>query len=316
MRIKLFSNLQKQLNFSRKKIETFSVSAPYRYKVYTIPKRNSGRRVIAHPSRELKVYQRAILVVLDKHLVSHQASYAYKLNTSIKDNAFQHMSNSYFLKLDFSNFFNSIVPDMFFTALNLCDIQLSDAELRLLSNLLFWNKTKSSDEKLVLSVGAPSSPAISNFVMNAFDNMVFDYCKQNSIVYTRYADDLTFSTNIKDILFDIPRFIKMLLGSLFGHRIMLNERKTVFSSKAHNRHVTGITITNDNSLSIGRARKRMISAMIHKYSLEQLDENESDQLRGLLAFAVYIEPDFLGRLENKYGKDLLTKFRSQYENIS
>lgn len=309
MRIKLFLNLQKQLNFSRKKIEKFAAAAPYKYKVYTIPKRNSGRRVIAHPSRELKLYQRAVLAVLDEYLIVHDASYAYKLKTSIKDNAFQHISNQYFLKLDFSDFFNSIVPDMLFTALELKGIQLSEAEIRLLSNLLFWNKTKSLDYKLVLSVGAPSSPAISNFIMNDFDHFVFDHCKQKSIVYTRYADDLTFSTNHKEILFDIPRVVKGVLGTIFNHRIMLNERKTVFSSKAHNRHVTGVTITNSNTLSIGRSRKRMISSMVHKYTLDKLNETQFDQLKGLLAFAVFIEPDFLHRLEIKYGKELMGRIR-------
>lgn len=314
MRIKLFSNLQKQLNFSRRKIESFSESAPYKYKVYTIPKRNSGSRVIAHPSKELKLFQRAVIAVLDKYLVSHQASYAYKLKTSIKDNAFQHMNNQYLLKLDFTDFFNSIVPDIFFASLISHNIKLSDAESRLLSNLLFWNKTKSLDEKLVLSVGAPSSPAISNFIMYEFDDVIYKYCNNISVIYTRYADDLTFSTNVKDILFDIPGVVKGLLGIIFNYRIMLNERKTIFSSKAHNRHITGVTITNNNTLSIGRSRKRMVSSMIHKFSIGKLDESEHDHLRGMLAFAIYIEPDFLNRLESKYGSELLTKFRSQYDS--
>lgn len=310
MRIKLFSNLQTKLNCSRKKIETFSEKAPYKYKVYTIPKRSSGLRVIAHPSKELKVYQRALLSVLGDHLISHKSSFAYKLNTGIKDNAYQHMHNSYLLKLDFSNFFNSIVPDMLLAALNFRGIEVSDAELRLLSNLLFWNKTKTSDNKLVLSVGAPSSPAISNFIMFRFDKAVFKYCKEKSIIYTRYADDLTFSTNIKDALFELPRYINGLLGSMFDHRIMLNERKTVFSSKAHNRHVTGITITNENNLSVGRARKRTVSSLVHKYSLNKLDQFEFEQLRGMLSFILHIEPHFLHRLEKKYGRSLLIKIRS------
>lgn len=313
MRIKLFAHLQKQLNFSRKKIESFSASAPYKYKVYTIPKRNSGHRVIAHPSRELKLYQRAVLLVLDEYLTAHRASFAYLLGKSIKDNALQHVNNKYLLKMDFSDFFNSIVPDMFLTALQHKGVTLSDAETRLLTNLLFWNKTKSIDEKLVLSVGAPSSPSISNLIMYDFDLFVFNYCLDRSIVYTRYADDLTFSTNKKDVLFDIPRVVKGALGSFFKHRIMVNERKTVFSSKAHNRHVTGVTITNENTLSIGRERKRMISSMLHKFKIGKLDEAEFDYLKGILAFALFIEPNFLNRLEVKYGRELLSEFRGQYE---
>ncbi|MCT7085107.1 RNA-directed DNA polymerase, partial [Salmonella enterica subsp. enterica serovar Oranienburg] len=83
--------------------------------------------------------------------------------------------------------------------------------------------------------------------------------------YTRYADDLTFSTNNKDVLFDIPDMLENVLPKYSLGRIRINHEKTVFSSKGHNRHVTGITLTNDNKLSIGRERKRKISAMIHHF---------------------------------------------------
>ena len=100
--------------------------------------------------------------------------------------------------------------------------------------------------KLVLSIGAPSSPMISNFIMHNFD-IKFLTCKNLGINYSRYADDLTFSTNVKNVLFEIPNPIIPIIRKHFNDSLKLNRRKTVFASKAHNRHVTGVTIANDGS---------------------------------------------------------------------
>tara|TARA_R110001632_G_scaffold214612_3_gene341366 strand:+ start:2114 stop:3067 length:954 start_codon:yes stop_codon:yes gene_type:complete len=305
---KLYSKLQHELsekNLSREIIERFSSTAPNRYKVYTIPKRTSGKRVIAHPSRELKSYQRALIRILQEQLPQHKASYAYKPKCSIRENALMHSKNKFLLKMDFNDFFNSITPSIFLENTKKSDIIFSDAEKRLLTNLLFWNKTKSFDSKLVLSVGAPSSPIISNFIMFKFDEIIYQHCIEKKITYTRYADDLTFSTNLKNELFILPTFIKHILGEAFDHKITINESKTIFSSKAHNRHVTGITITNDGGISIGRERKRMISVMIHKYSINKLPESDFNYLRGLLSFSNHIEPNFTLRLKKKYGIEIL-----------
>lgn len=309
MFLKLYSNLLSKLGsdrYTRAKLERFASTAPNRYKVYTIPKRTSGRRLIAHPAKELKIIQRALTEILQPHLKLHPSSFAYRTGKSIKDNAKVHIKNKYLLKLDFNDFFNSIIPDIFLNEVEFHLIKLSLAEKKLLINLLFWNRTKIEDAQLVLSVGAPSSPLISNFVMSRFDAQVYNYTKSISIKYTRYADDLTFSTNVKDALFEIPKLIKDMLGSIYNHKITINESKTIFTSKAHNRHITGITITNESKLSIGRERKRLISVMVHKYSINELMQSDFNYLQGLLSFAFNIEPEFIIRLSNKYGTGIVT----------
>ena len=312
MHQKLYSKLALELEKSefirsRSRIERFSRNAPNCYKVYTIPKRTSGYRVIAHPSKELKIYQRALTSILSDSLKAHHTSYAYKKGFSIKDNALKHAQNKYLLKMDFNDFFNTIEPDIFHQALNRLKLKFSNAEKRLLTQLLFWNKTKSSTLKLVLSVGAPSSPLISNFVMFEFDQIIDEYCNEKSIVYTRYADDITFSSSVKGNLFNVPHFVQEKKKKNYNYRISVNESKTVFSSKAHNRHVTGITLANDNTLSIGRTKKRMTSAMVHKYSINKLDSNDLNYLKGLLSFISHVEPQFFERLKKKYGNDVLNR---------
>ncbi|MCD9496845.1 RNA-directed DNA polymerase [Photobacterium carnosum] len=314
MHQKLYSKLVDKLDSTRSTINSFSKNAPNKYKVYTIPKRTSGHRVIAHPSKELKKYQRALVSILSDILNIHPTSYAYRTGFSIKDNAYKHRKNQYLLKMDFSDFFNSIEPKLLFFVFDECEIHFSSSELRLLEKLLFWNKNKSVDAKLALSVGAPSSPLISNFIMCIFDEKINYFCEKNGITYTRYADDLTFSSNKKNILFNVPNIVKNLLKEEYKNLILVNDLKTCFSSKAHNRHITGVTINNDAELSIGRDRKRLISAMINNYKKGILLSEDFDYLRGILSFANNIEPDFISRMKRKYGKCILLKIKKGLPN--
>ncbi|PSU48155.1 RNA-directed DNA polymerase [Photobacterium frigidiphilum] len=285
----------------------FAKTAPKRYKVYTIPKRTSGYRVIAHPSKSLKKIQKFLAGFLADIFITHPNSFAYKKGVSIKDNASVHLGTKYLLKMDFSNFFNSITFDLLVSSCKECEVKISLAELRLLEGLLFWNKTKTINGDLVLSVGAPTSPLVSNFVMYKFDIFISDYCKINNINYSRYADDITFSTNDKNKLFGVTRVVKDILSEHYSNKITVNNVKTTFSSKAHNRHITGVTLTNDNKLSVGRERKRLISTLIHKYVINDIEKQDVTYLQGMLSFAIHVEPDFRGKMSKKYGSNVVTE---------
>lgn len=291
-------------------ILSFANSAPKRYRVYSIPKRTSGLRTIAHPSKELKFYQRILNLLLEDALPVSRNAFAYRKGLSIKENAERHKNNSYLLKMDFENFFNSITPRLLSKMLSDKGIAFSPGDLSILNNMLFWNPSKKKGGKMVLSVGAPTSPLISNFIMYSFDHDLNEACREKGIVYTRYADDITFSTNTRNSLFDMPELVKSLLESKTYGEISINESKTVFSSKAHNRHVTGITLTNEGSLSIGRDRKRYIYSLIHKFSLSLLTDEDIGHLNGLLSYACHIEDGLKERIKKKYGDDIIRRVRA------
>jgi len=275
-------------------------SGPKMYKVYAIPKKNGGKRIIAHPSRMLKAFQKGLVEFLTPRLPVHRAAYAYKKDLSIRENAQQHVGNRYFLKMDLANFFNSIDIELFEKQLDKHQIQITKTDRKFIHRCVFWSPTKTSTGRLIMSVGAPSSPLISNFIMHSFDDTIISVCEPLGITYTRYADDLFFSTNYKDVSFKVPDIVKYILVTEYGNKLTVNDIKTSFSSKAHNRHITGITITNNETLSIGRQRKRVISSMIHKYSEQKLDESDLAKLQGLLAFVGHIEPQFLVSMKKKY----------------
>jgi RNA-directed DNA polymerase len=309
--LKLYQFICDELETSKSIVDQFSETAPVRYKRFEIAKRTRGTRIIAQPSRELKEYQNILVDFLEGFLPVHDAAHAYKKGSSIKKNASRHLKSKYLLKMDFENFFNSIKPIHFVNILNEIHADFSKNELNLMINLLFWRPNKSYLEKLMLSVGAPSSPLISNSILYFFDLKVSTFCMKNNITYTRYADDLTFSTNEKDILFEIPEIIKSILNESFSEKIYINERKTIFTSKAHNMHVTGITLTPDGKLSIGRSRKRYISSLVHNYTNNSLEPEKINHLKGLLAFAYDIEPKFKAKMINKYGFDTIERLKKE-----
>lgn len=293
--------LSNDLGISENELKSLLVNAPRKYKVYSIPKRTGGKRTIAQPIPALKQAQRSFNKCINLNV--HEAAMAYRTGLSIKENANIHRKNPYLLKMDLENFFNSITPSLLWLNLKKQNIEFNLYDNHYLENLLFWRPRKSS--KIILSVGAPSSPYVSNSLMYNFDITVHELCSDMHIKYSRYADDLTFSTREKNHLFEVPKVINNLLMKEFGNNLTINTSKTVFSSKAHNRHVTGITIDNEGKLSLGRAKKRYIKHLVHKFSFNLLDDSEVPYLKGLLSHANHIEPDFIVRLQKKYSDEII-----------
>ncbi|WP_171289218.1 retron St85 family RNA-directed DNA polymerase [Acinetobacter baumannii] len=304
MNIDIKRHLKDALFMSDSELFDLAKTCPHRYKVYEIDKKNGGKRLIAHPSKELKYIQKLILDILKANLSIHHSAYAYVAEKNIKENASLHVNNSYLLKMDFKDFFPSITPGLFFDECEKHNIFFSKEDKDLLANILFWKKKHA--KKLVLSIGAPSSPFISNFIMFSFDALISEYCNTNGIKYSRYADDLTFSTNKKEKLAKLPKQISEKLNTFYRKSIRINIEKTTFVSKACSRKVTGLVITNNNTISIGRERKRQISAMVHQYSIGKMTNSKDiEKLVGLVNFAIYIEPQFLNFLLKKYGREIV-----------
>lgn len=298
--------LSKSLLLSSNQFQKYIRTVPFRYKRYNIKKRSgSGFREIAQPTKAVKRIQTQSVEILAKNLPIHPCAYAYQKGRGIKENALIHSKNRYLLKLDFKDFFNSIVPEIFFNIVKKHNLNLSDDDKTTLENLLFYRRHRKSP--LTLSIGAPSSPFVSNAIMYFFDKEISNSCYQINVRYTRYADDLTFSTNKKGVLPILPKLIEKVLTTHFNGKIKINNDKTVLSSKAFNRHVTGVTINNNGNLSLGRNRKRVISSMIHKFKHNSLSMEDSLKLHGLLGHALYIEPEFISRMDKKYGHDTIKK---------
>ncbi|MEQ9520474.1 MAG: retron St85 family RNA-directed DNA polymerase [Parvibaculum sp.] len=279
-------------------------SSPYRYKEFEVRKKDGGLRRIAQPSRETKRLQRWLV---DEWLVNfpvHSSCTAYVKGKGIKDNASVHSSSSFLLKVDFRQFFPSIEPQDFFSHVKKhWPLPVAEQDLVAAANIVFWKPKSGGDFRL--SIGGPASPVISNTILFDLDTKLNGRCENLDVIYTRYADDLTFSSNDKNSLLAVKSYLDTLLSEIEYPRLSLNDRKTVFVSKKHSRRVTGLVLSNDGKVSLGRERKRLIRAMLHRCSCGEFNETEKTQLRGLLAFASDVEPDFVDRMRAHYGKGLL-----------
>lgn len=286
------------------------LTAPHRYKVFYIPKKKTGLlREIAQPAQELKVIQSWLVNYLSKHLPIHDCAVAYRLNRGIKHNALRHVGKKFVLKMDLENFFPSIgQKDIEKHISKYSGDKLSADDVSDICRIVLWSPKNRRGRHLC--IGAPSSPFISNSIFYDLDSAIDDYCRDHEVTYTRYADDLTFSTNHENILNVIERFVYKVIGEADYPTLSVNKAKTVHTSKGRGISVTGVVITPTGKLSIGRERKRIIRASIHHFLAQKLSFDEIQKLNGLLAFSQDIEPEFIEGMKLKYGKDILHKIRN------
>jgi RNA-directed DNA polymerase len=234
----------------------------------------------------------------------HRAATAYRKHVSIADNAARHASQHFLLKLDFKNFFTSLTAHDLETYFRLHpQPDFNQHDITNLKKILFWNKEHSGE--LVMSIGAPSSPMLSNILMYDFDSVVQSICEQRRVQYTRYADDLTFSTSERHVLREVKLAIEQLCREIPYPRLFINEPKTVHASRAKSRRVTGLTLTNEGSISVGRERKRLIRAQIHRLLNGKLEIDRLVELQGMLSFVKSVEPDFIEKLRRRYNDERL-----------
>jgi hypothetical protein len=282
-------------------------NAPVRYKTYIIPKRNGGERVISQPARELKALQRAISEEILSRLPVHSAATAYRTGVSIKANAAAHVKNGPILKYDFKDFFPSISAYDWHLYCRNHDL-FDDAQDIFMSTQILFRKYGRLG--LRLAIGAPSSPVLSNVLMHDFDSFITEIVSKDSVTYTRYADDLTFSARRTGFLTGVDRSLREAIRSIRSPDLMINEDKTVLATPKYKRMVTGLVLTNDSKVSIGYRRKREIRAALNNEKYGRLTLVERAKLAGLLAFVNDVEPDFLARLKVKYGEELIQRLKT------
>ncbi|EAR53624.1 putative reverse transcriptase [Photobacterium sp. SKA34] len=290
------------------------LTAPRKYKEFKIKKRSGGFRTISQPSKDVKIYQYAIIENVLNNLSIHDSATAYRKGKSIYHNAFPHKDSMWILKLDFKDFFHSIRPEHLKSYL-LDEIKgISSIEVDILNHYLFWmDKT---DRKLKLSIGAPSSPIVSNIIMYKFDENVSNICSKFNVIYTRYADDLTLSANSRECLLETEKELKALVEETQIPLLVLNDKKRVLIGEHKSKRITGVVITHESKLSVGRYKRKKVKAMLHLYANGKLNEEDIPILHGTLAYIKSIEDNYYRSLRDKYSDAFFTKLYQESFSIS
>lgn len=285
-------------------IRAIILSAAVSYKHYRIAKRTGGWRDIAQPAREVKLLQRLLVKALEP-LPIHDAAMAYRTGVSIRQNALRHVASGPILKYDFSAFFPSIRASDWENYCLQNNVFSDPVDIQWSSRLLFHRAPRST--ALRLAIGAPSSPWLSNVLMFEFDRRITEGVGKDQVIYTRYADDLTFSAPRTGFLNTVDVKLRRIIREMSFPRLKLNEEKTVLSTKKYRRIVTGLVLANDGQVSLGRDRKRLIRAELDHAFKAKMPVEDMYRLAGVLAFAKDIEPDFFERIAAKYGADVINR---------
>ncbi|MGA2267668.1 MAG: retron St85 family RNA-directed DNA polymerase [Bryobacteraceae bacterium] len=272
--------------------------APKTYRRFCIKKSSGGHRAIYHPSGPTKALQYALINLLLDKLPVHSSASAYHRGCSIVANARAHASFAYSVRLDFSNFFPSIRPEDLLCRVTRVFGDISPESAEFVTSALF---VRYASGQMGLAVGAPSSPAASNATMIDIDQALSAFALARGGCYTRYADDLVFSTNVKSETAGFALEVQHVLAGTASPSLRLNVRKTKYSSRASRRIVTGLVITPEGTVSVGRHNKRFVRKLLFDLSNDVLDKRSATYLKGYLAFLQDVEPDILNKLALRYG---------------
>lgn len=315
--------------------------ADQKYMQFDIPKRTGGTRTISAPYPDLKnlqkrlsdLLQNCIVEINEKRNIKYSLSHGFRRKHSIITNANTHRNKRYVFNIDLENFFGTInfgrVRGFFITNRN---FELSPKVATILAQIACHEN--------VLPQGSPCSPVVSNLIGHLLDIRLASLARKACCTYSRYADDLTFSSN-KGVF---PSSIAVLeedskhqwqIGKELKQTITkagfkINATKTRMQYKDSRQDVTGLVVNAKVNTRI--EYRRTARAMAHKlfttgsYQRNNVSQGEDgidivtsvegtlDQLNGVLSFinsiGVFNREKILSEAEKKKGLKQHEKFDS------
>jgi len=252
------------------------------YLAFEISKKNGGKRRILAPSDKLKTLQSRIAGLLKKIYDPREPVKAFREGTSIVSNALPHCRKKFVFNIDLENFFGTITFGRIRGMLIAKPYSLSAETATVIAHLTTING--------ILPQGAPSSPILSNMLCASLDRELYTLAKRHRAVYTRYADDITFSfyspieflpNNMVESSISNERanhyFSKVgyeLQALIDRHGFFINTSKVRLQGPYERRTVTGL-VTNQKP-NVPRTYIRKTAALIH--SFEKLGEEGASAL--------------------------------------
>lgn len=287
------------------------------YNTLEIPKKNGDTRTICVPNKNLKKVQKKLYNKLSTYYdeiktqnnFTSKISHGFEKNRSIVTNAEVHKNKRYVVNLDLLDFFPSINfgrVRSYFIKNNYFEI--NDDIATILAQLTCYKGT--------LPQGAPTSPLIANMICNIMDIRILKIAKKYRLDYTRYADDLTFSTNNKYFLNDYDKFLEDIKNIIHRSGFELNSKKTRLLFSNSRQEVTGLVV--NKKIFVPKEYYKNTRAMAHSlykngYFLIDDEVGTIEQLEGRFSFINQIN---LYNIDNKK-KDMwhLNSKEKQYQKF-
>ncbi len=306
------------------------------YKTFRVRKRScpgkpSGFRVICVPPANLSAVQQWIAQNVLAKAKPHHASTAFAPNSRLIDAAAPHCSSRWLIKIDVQRFFESITEVDCYRAFRslgyqpLVSLELSRlctrvGPLNRKSQSLRWYRKHPATKFKIKSYsvprlghlpqGAATSPMLANLVMREADELLTTLALRHGLTYTRYADDLTFSTSERSFKRESARqVIWEVYGILRRFGLAPNLAKTAIVPPRSRKIVLGLQVDQEVP-RLTRAFKMKMRMHLHYLEREDVGpvkhaERRSfsavagmrNHLMGLAAYAMQIEPDYGAELK-------------------
>ncbi len=255
----------------------FKADPSKHYKHFDIPKRDGGKRRISAPSSPLKIIQRKLKQVLEAVYVPKASVHGFVLQRSILTNAARHgtKGRKFVFNADLKDFFPSI----------------TERRIRGLFRSKPYNRTRQLAKAIAaicccdgrLPQGAPTSPVVSNMLCGKMDTQLRRLAQSARCVYTRYADDLTFSTTLPSFPSSIAKIDETtgtlvvaddlnLIVTLNGFQI--NPGKVRLQTRYKRQEITGLTV--NEFPNVRRKYVRQIRAMLHALEIYGLPDAQRE----------------------------------------
>ncbi|MFO3797449.1 MAG: reverse transcriptase domain-containing protein, partial [Anaerolineales bacterium] len=281
-----------------------------KYTTFDIPKKSGGVRTIHAPVGKLKVYQRVLADILyecadeiDAASPRRPLSHGFRRGRSIVTNASQHKKRRFVLNLDLENFF----PTFHFGRVRGFFIKDQGFALKpgcatILAQLACFQGS--------LPQGSPCSPIIADLIAHVLDLRLVRFAKQHRVTYSRYADDLTFSTNAKAFPTALATggtspsdpwiLAATLVDRITSTGFTVNAAKTRMHVSSSRQTVTGLTVNEKVNISQAywRGARSMCHALFqtgtyHRHAAMPGDASipimEMHTLRGILAHIRHVK---------------------------
>lgn len=270
------------------------------YKIFEIPKKSGETRKICAPTGDLKQIQEKLYSILLHHQqflrkqnnIRTNISHAFEKGKSIITNGEVHRNKRIVVNIDLQDFFDS------FHFGRVCGFFEKNRDFALPHELAIVMAQLTCYQGK-LPQGAPTSPIITNYICQTFDMRIIRIAKKYHLDYTRYADDLSFSTNDKKFIEQWEPFYNELTHEVERAGFKVNTKKTSVQYRDSRQTVTGLVI--NKKLSVDhryykqvKKNKRLFEGKgchtieaktdeLLKWVAENVDRKDSPIVRGQLS---------------------------------
>jgi|GEM_PF-1102053 len=238
------------------------------YSYYTINKKRGGMRHIFAPEKQLKKIQRRLNYFLQTYYlwIKPEEAHGFVINPrqtseqircNIVANAKVHIGKKHILNIDLKDFFSSISAARIKKLFTSSVFNFSE-QMAIALTLLTTYEGK-------MPTGAPTSPVLSNFICLELDADLRSFCQENNLQFTRYADDLTFSSNEKIS----DKIILQIKDLICRNGFNINKKKLHLKSSHRKQTVTGLVV--NEKVNVDRKRLKNIRAMLHDLTKNGLE---------------------------------------------